>query len=131
MIGRLSLIVVAGVAAVALVSVIAASASTGATRLVGAIGPTCKISLKKGREEVLYLKPGSYRITVRDRSKKLGFAFGGPGAWGRNTRITSHRFVGTKTVAANLKPGLVVYYSPFPFRGNYEGCRVSKSFRVE
>jgi hypothetical protein len=127
MIGRLSLIVVAGMAAIALVSAMAAPASTDATRLIGTTGPGRTITLKKDGKELLYLKQGRYTITVRDRSSKHGFRLNSNWQVGVNLRITSVRFVGTKTVTATLKPS--VYYYWCPAHGSH-GMR-GPPFRVE
>jgi hypothetical protein len=125
MIGRLSLIVIAGTAAIALVSAMAAPASSDAMRLLGTTGPGRTITLKKDGKELLYLKQGRYAITVRDRSPKHGFRL--TSNFGLNIRVTSVRFVGRKTVTVTLKPSVYYYWCP---AHGYHGMR-GPPFRVE
>jgi len=128
----LLLTVLTGVASVALAIALAASASTHATRLTGTTGPGQKITLTKGGKAFDYLKPGTYAITVRDRSSRHGFTLSGRTDTGRIVRsitISAVRFIGTRTVTVTLQPGVYNYYCPAhakPWLGGMGG-----SFRVD
>ena len=116
MIRRLLLIALAGAAAIALVSALSAPASTTVTTLIGTTGPESVITLKKAGKRVTTLKPGKYRLTVRDRERVHDFHMRGPGM--RNRMITDSFFQGTKTVMITLKKGRYTYYcDPHEFAG--------------
>jgi hypothetical protein len=108
MIGRLSLIVVAGVAAVALASALAAPAASDAKRLTVKTEPGHKIKLRRAGREVDYLRRGRHTITIRDTSRSHNVALT---SWdrylnpGSRKALTSFAFVGTKTVTVMLRPG--------------------------
>ena len=115
MVGRLSLIVIAGVAAIALTSAFAAPAARDANRLTVRTGPGLKIKLTRAGREVDYLRPGTHAITIRDTSRShnvaltrlTGFKRGGGGHDRDPPKVlTSFAFVGTKTVTVMLQPGL-------------------------
>jgi plastocyanin len=82
------------------------TAGMSAVKLNGTVGPGYTISLKKGTAKVRTLAPGSYTITVKDRSAMHNFRLKGPGV---NKQITSVAFVGTKTVTVTLKKGKYTY----------------------
>jgi plastocyanin len=67
-------------------------------KLVGTVGPGFTISLTKGGKAVKVLKPGTYRITVRDRSSVHDFHLVGPGV----NKKTGVSFKGT-VVWKNVK----------------------------
>lgn len=96
---------IAGLVA-ALAAVAPTSAGTSATKLVGTTGPGFTITLKKAGVKVKTLKPGSYSITVNDKSKIHNFRLKGPGL---NKQITNLAFKGTKTVTVTLKKGTYIY----------------------
>lgn len=73
-----------------------------ATKLVATVGPGFTISLKRGGRKVTTLKPGLYRIAVRDRSAIHNFRLIGPGV----NKATGVAFVGTRTWRLRLKVGL-------------------------
>jgi plastocyanin len=79
-----------------------------ATKLSGTTGPGFTITLKKGGTKVKTLRPGSYTITVGDRSSAHNFVLTGPGI--RNKQITGLAFKGTKTATVRLKRGTYTYY---------------------
>ena len=101
---RIPYLIAGLVAALAIVTPTFAGMS--ATRLNGSVGPGFTISLKKGTAKVTTLAPGSYTITVKDKSKIHNFHLKGPGV---NKQITSVAFVGTKTVTVTLKKGKYIY----------------------
>ena len=101
---RIALVAAGVVAALALAAPIGATSSV--TKLTGTVGPGFTITLKKGTATVKTLKPGSYRITVKDKSNMHNFHLKGPGV---NKVITSTPFQGTKTVTVKLKKGSYTY----------------------
>ena len=54
-------------------------AATSVTKLTGTVGPGFTITLKKGTTKVKTLKPGTYKITVNDKSNIHDFHLTGPG----------------------------------------------------
>ena len=70
-------LILAAAAAVALVT--AAPGGAAATKLVANVGPSPTITLTKGGKKVTTLKPGSYSITVNDKSTSHNFHLTGPG----------------------------------------------------
>ena len=85
-----------------------AFAIMGATKLSGTTGPGLTITLKKAGKRVKTLTPGSYSITVSDKSSQHDFVLTGPGV--KNKRITGLAFKGVKTVTVTLKRGTYTYY---------------------
>jgi plastocyanin len=74
-----------------------------AQRLVAAVGPGFTISLRSaGGKRVRTLRPGTYRIVVRDRSGVHNFHLRGPGV----NRRTGVSFVGTTTWTLRLRKGV-------------------------
>jgi plastocyanin len=80
----------------------ALAGQTAATPLAGTVGPGFTITLTKSGKAVKTLKPGSYTITVKDKSSSHNFHIFGPGV--KNV-VTSVPFVGTKKVTVKLKAG--------------------------
>jgi plastocyanin len=83
----------------------AAAPAAPATRLVATVGPGFTITLTKGGRKVTTLRPGAYRITVRDRSRFHNFALRGAGV----RRSTTVSFVGTQTWSVRLRRGQHTY----------------------
>ena len=81
-------------------------AATSVTKLTGTVGPGFTITLKKGTAKVKTLKPGTYKITVNDKSNIHDFHLTGPGV---NKMITTISFKGTKSVTVKLKKGKYTY----------------------
>jgi plastocyanin len=94
----------AAAAAAALVLPAAAPAAP-ATRLVATVGPGSSITLTKAGKKVTKLRPGAYRITVRDRSRSHNFALSGP----RLRRATTVSFSGSRTWNVTLRRGKHTY----------------------
>jgi plastocyanin len=87
--------------------VLAAPAGAAApTSLVATVGPGFTITLTKGGRKVTSLKPGAYRITVRDRATVHNFRLTGPGGIRRDSGIG---FMGTRTWNVTLKRGKYNY----------------------
>lgn len=76
------------------------------TRLVATVGPNFNISLTKAGRKVTTLKPGTYTITVRDRSDFHNFHLRGPGRVNKATGIAA---VGTKTWTVRFVRGTYRY----------------------
>jgi hypothetical protein len=85
-----------------------AFAVLNATRLTGTTGPGLTITLKKAGKKVTSLTPGSYTITVSDKSTNHNFVLTGPGV--RNRVITGLAYTGSKTVTLRLRRGTYTYY---------------------
>jgi plastocyanin len=80
--------------------------SSAATPLTGTDGPAFTITLTKGSTKVKTLKPGSYVITVKDKSASHNFHIFGPGV---AKVVTTVPFVGTKKITVTLKKGTYTY----------------------
>jgi plastocyanin len=98
---RIPLLVAAG----ALTFAVQAPAATP-TKLVATVGPNFNISLTKAGRKVTTLKPGTYAITVRDRSDFHNFRLRGPGRVNKATGVAA---VGTKTWTVRLVRGTYRY----------------------
>jgi hypothetical protein len=96
------------VAVAALALPLSAPAGTSATRLAGVTGPGFTITLKKAGKKVTTLRPGSYTITVSDKSAAHDFVLTGPGV--RNKMITGVAYRGTKSATVTLKRGRYEFY---------------------
>jgi len=83
-----------------------APASAASKTVNGSVGPGFTISVKSGGKKVSTLAPGTYRLTVTDRSSSHDFHLMGPGY---NKAITSVGFKGTKAVTVNLRKGTYRY----------------------
>jgi hypothetical protein len=79
-----------------------------ATKLSGTTGPGLTITVKKGGKRVKTLRPGSYTITVADKSNQHDFVLTGPGI--KRKAITGLSFMGTKSATVRLKRGTYTYY---------------------
>ena len=84
----------------------ALAGSTASTPLAGTVGPGFTIKLTKSGTSVKTLKPGSYTLTVKDKSASHNFHLFGPGVV---KVVTSVPFVGTKTVTVTLKKGTYTF----------------------
>ena len=72
-------------------------------KLVASVGPGFTISLKTAAgKKVTVLKPGTYSISVRDKSPVHDFRLRGPGI---NKVLSGVSAVGTKTVTVRLRAG--------------------------
>lgn len=84
---------------------LAAPAPAATTALVATVGPGFTISLTKAGRKVTTLKPGLYRITVRDRATGHNFRLRGPGV----NRATSVPARPTVTWTLRLRAGRYTY----------------------
>jgi plastocyanin len=117
---HLVLIATTGAAAIALVVALSAPAAPTKT-LSGTTGPGFTITLKSGGKAVSRVAPGTYRITVRDRSAIHNFKLSGPGV---NKVITGVSFTGVRSATVKLKSGRYTFVCT-PHRSTMAG-----SFRV-
>jgi plastocyanin len=97
-------LVLATAAALALVTAAPSTAAT--TKLVANVGPSFTITLTKGGKKVTSLKPGSYSITVNDKSTFHNFHLTGPGRVNKKTTVA---FKGTRTWTVTLRKGTYRY----------------------
>lgn len=119
---RIALLITGLAAAVALVAP-SAGIGMGHPKLVGTTGPGFTITLKKAGVRVRTLKPGTYTITVKDKSTIHNFRIKGPGL---NKQVTSLSFTGSKTVTVKLKKGKYIYQcDPHAARGMKHTFRVT------
>lgn len=86
-------------------TLVLASPASAATALVATVGPGFTITLTKGGKKVTTLKPGAYRITVRDRSNLHNFVLTGNGL----RKATTVGFVGQRTWNVTLRRGSYRY----------------------
>ncbi len=108
-------------AATALALVAAAPTGAATTKLVASVGPGFTITLTKGGKKVTSLKPGTYSITVNDRSTFHNFHLKGPGV----NKATSVTFKGTpKAWTVTVRKGTYTYVCD-PHKSQMKG-----SFRV-
>ena len=90
----------------ALVAAIAVPvAQAESSKLVATDGPGFTITLTQGGKKVTRLKPGTYTITVADKSSIHNFHLTGPGV----NKKTAVGFKGTKTWKLKLKKGTYKY----------------------
>ena len=92
-------------AAAAVALLVAAAAQSATPKLVGTVGPSFTITLKKGTTKVTKLKAGKYTFVIRDKSNIHNFHLTGP----VSKMFTTVAFQGTKTVTLRLKPGKYTY----------------------
>jgi len=104
---RTPLFAAAALTASLALAVPALAGSAAATPLTGSVGPGFTITLaNKAGKAVKTLKPGSYVITVKDKSSSHDFHIFGPGV---QKVVTTVPFVGTKKITVTLKKGTYTY----------------------
>jgi len=106
------LIIGAAAAVAAVVAAAALGQGQGATvtNLKGIVGPGYTISLTKGGTKVKTLKPGTYKITVTDKSTLHNFTLEKETKPNIEKHVTSSGFTGTKTITVKLVKGHWKYY---------------------
>ena len=102
---RIRYAVAAGAALLALVVGAAPATAATPTKLVGTVGPSFTITLKKGGKKVTTLKAGRYTISVQDKSDFHNFHLTGPGV-NKKTTVSE---VKTTTWTVTLKKGTYRY----------------------
>jgi hypothetical protein len=109
MIRKALALVVAAVASVALVAT--ASGRTEATpTLVGTVGPSYTITVKRNNKLVKTLKAGKYKLVIHDKASVHAFSLDGPHGYAKD--FTTVPFVGTKTFVVTLVAGKYKAYCP-------------------
>lgn len=105
---RMTLLAGAALAALVLATQVAAKAPT---KLKGDVGPGFTIHLKDAvGKAAKTLKPGTYSLTVADKSKLHDFQLEGPGMGKKGKKqITGVKFVGTRTVVVTFKKGTYTF----------------------
>ena len=83
------------------------ASKTALPKLTGTVGPGFTISTKRLGKPFKTIRPGSYSITVADKSNIHNFHLRGPGRV--NREITTIGFVGTKTAIVTLVKGTYTY----------------------
>jgi hypothetical protein len=97
-----ALLLVTAIAALA----VAAGSGAAPPKLFGTVGPGFTITLNRFGKPLKMLPPGTYSITVNDKSDIHNFHLKGPGV---DKEITSIGFKGFKTVTVTLKKGTYLY----------------------
>jgi plastocyanin len=95
----------------------ATSPTTSSGGLVGTTGPGFTITLTKGGAPVTTLAPGSYKITVNDKSSMHNFHLFGPGVNEKTDVASSGTFVWTVT----LEKGTYTYQCDVHFASGMIG----------
>jgi hypothetical protein len=115
---RALLLVAVGLASLAAATTLGATTTT--QMILGTVGQRA-ISLRTLEgQKVTLLKPGKYRILVRDRSARENFHLSGPGI----NRRTAIRFVGSSSWAVRLGAGT------YRYRSDAHPVRLHGSLRV-
>ena len=78
--------------------------------LVGTVGPSYSITLKKNNTVVKTLKAGRYKLVIRDKASIHAFSLDGPHGYAKD--FTTIPFVGTKTFTVKLVAGKDKAYCP-------------------
>jgi len=94
----------------------AVSVSPQQNELVGNVGPGFSITLTRDGARVTHLDPGSYTITINDRSIEHNFHLTGPGV----NRATEVEFSGTETWNVTLTDG-IYHFQCDPHSGQMKG----------
>jgi plastocyanin len=107
-----TLIIGATVVVAATVAAAALGQTRGAsvTNLKGTVGPGYSISLTEAGKRVKTLKPGTYKITVADKSPYHNFTLEKETKPNIEKHVTSTGFSGTKTITVKLVKGHWKYY---------------------
>jgi plastocyanin len=105
----LALTLVAALAATALAAGAIARRSAAPT-IVGTVGPSFTITLKKNSKAVKTLKAGTYTLVIHDKASIHAWSLDGPHGFAKD--FTKVPFVGTKTFTVKLKAGKYKYYCP-------------------
>lgn len=84
--------------------------ATTVTKLKGTVGPGYTISLTEAGKKVKSLKPGTYKITVADKSPIHNFTLEKETKPNIEKHLTSTGFSGTKSMTVKLVKGHWKYY---------------------
>jgi plastocyanin len=96
-------VALAGAVLAALAVALPGGSQAATPKLVASVGPGFTISLKTAAgKKVTVLKPGTYAISVRDKSPVHDFRLRGPGI---NRVLSGVSAVTTKTVTVRLRAG--------------------------
>jgi len=106
------LLIGATAAVAATVAAAALAHGNGATvkTLKGTVGPNYSISLTEAGKKVKTLKPGTYRITVADKSAMHNFTLEKETKPNIEKHVTATGFTGMKTMTVKLVKGHWKYY---------------------
>jgi plastocyanin len=106
------ILVVTGAALALAVGVAAGASGQGASipTLKGTVGPGFTISLKKNGSKITTLKPGTYKVTVADKSSIHNFTLERETKPNIEKHVTATAFTGTRTITVTLKRGQWKFY---------------------
>lgn len=98
------------IAATAAAAALGQGKTTTVTSLKGTVGPAYSISLTEAGKKVKTLKPGTYSITVNDKSAMHNFTLEKETKPNIEKHVTATAFKGTKTMTVKLVKGHWKYY---------------------
>jgi plastocyanin len=106
------ILVVIGAALALAVGAAASALGQGASTptLKGTVGPGFTISLKKNGRKITTLKPGTYKVSVSDRSSMHNFTLERETKPQIEKHVTGTSFTGTRTITVTLKRGVWKFY---------------------
>jgi plastocyanin len=106
------ILVVIGAALALAVGAAASALGQGASTptLKGTVGPGFTISLKKNGRKITTLKPGTYKVSVSDRSSMHNFTLERETKPQIEKHVTGTSFTGTRTITVTLKRGEWKFY---------------------
>jgi len=78
--------------------------------LVGTVGPSFTITVKKNNKLVKTLKAGRYKLVIHDKASIHAFSLDGPHGFAKD--FTKIPFVGTKTFVVKFVAGKYKAYCP-------------------
>jgi plastocyanin len=106
------ILVVIGAALALAVGAAASALGQGASTptLKGTVGPGFTISLKKSGRKITTLRPGTYKVSVSDRSSMHNFTLERETKPQIEKHVTGTSFTGTRTITVTLKRGEWKFY---------------------
>lgn len=105
---KVGLIAVLGATIALVTAATALSGGTAVKTLQGTVGPGFTITMTQGGKAVTSVAPGTYRLTVNDRSPEHNFMLQSGKAVPQ--QLTTVGFTGTKTVTVTLKKGTESFF---------------------
>jgi plastocyanin len=106
------ILAVIGAATVLGVAAVTSALGQGASTptLKGTVGPGFTISLTKSGKKIKTLKPGTYKVTVNDKSSAHNFTLERETKPKIEKHVSSTAFTGTKSMTVTLKKGEWKFY---------------------
>ena len=105
---KVGLIAALGATIALVTAATALSGGTAVKTLQGTVGPGYTITVSQGGKAVKTVAPGTYRLTINDRSSEHNFMLQSGKA--APQQLTAVGFTGTKTVTVTLKKGTESFF---------------------